>query len=106
MESLQVPTPASKSLILFEGDYTVRLEYSKDYAIVHLPHINKFTKSVYEDMKIKLPDWHDFLSTAGYNGIYAAVDPNNKKIIRLLTKLGFLFQAPSDGLFVFRYGAI
>lgn len=99
-------TPASKSLVLFEGEYSVRLEYSKDYAIIHLPYINKFTKEIYQDMMFKLEDWSEFLATAGYNGIYAAVDPANKKIIRLLNKLGFMFQGASQGMFVFRYGVI
>lgn len=98
-------TSASKSITLFETEYSVRLEYNKDYAIFHMPYVNKFTPNVYKDMVVKLEDWYEFFSTLGYNGIYAALDENNSKMIRLLNKLGFVYvnKDPNSGFLVFRY---
>lgn len=96
---------ASNSLTLFENkEYSVRLEYNKDYAIVHLPQANKMTKGVYLDMVERLEHWWTFLKTVGYNGIWCAVDPKDDKINRLVTLLKFKYIGSNDGMSVYRYG--
>ena len=96
---------ASNSLTLFENpDYGVRLEYNKDFAIVHLPYSNRMTKEVYQDMESRLEDWWAFLKTVGYSGIWCAVDPEDKKINRLVTLLKFKYYGKSDGMSVYMYG--
>lgn len=96
---------ASNSLTLFENPaYGVRLEYNEDYAIVHLPYTNKMSKEVFLDMEARLEHWSVFLKTAGYSGIWCAVDPQDNKINRLVTLLKFKYMGTSDGMSVYRYG--
>ena len=96
---------ASKSFTLFEtNDYGVRLEYNKDFVIVHLPFTNNMTKRVFQDMEVKLQEWLEFVTTAGYNGIWAAIDPNDLKIRKLVSMLKFKYMGQSDGMLVYKYG--
>ncbi len=97
--------PQSDSMILFEGKYSVRLEYSKDFLIVHLPYCNKFSKEVFQDMQFRLDDWDRFAKVLGFNGIYAAIDPDNYKMKRLLGMLEFKYQGHSDKMDVYRYAS-
>ena len=78
------------TLPIKEG-YEVRIEYTEDFVILHLPYVEKFTKGVYKDMVCRLEDFWDFAKTVGYKGIFASVDPNDNKIIRLIEALGFTF---------------
>lgn len=97
-------TNASKRLKGIHGStFTVDLEYSKEYIILHLPTVDKFTKEVYFEMLYMLDDWWDFFQTIGYNAIHVAVDPNNQKINRLLRKLKFKAIGYADNLRVWSY---
>lgn len=97
----------SKSFTAIETkDYTIRLEYSSDYVILHLPYIDKMDKGVFLDMKFRLEDWYQFFTTAGYAGIFAAVDPNDEKIQKLLTMLGFKLKGFADNMNVYFYGEV
>lgn len=99
--------PASKSLVAIETkNYTIRLEYNEDYVILHLPSIDKMTKGTFLDMKYRLEDWYGFFTTAGYAGIFAAVDPNNQKIQKLLKMLQFKLKGFADNMNVYFYGEI
>lgn len=99
--------PVSKSMVAIETkDYTIRLEYNDDFIILHLPDIGKMTKGVYLDMKFRLEDWYKFFTTAGYAGMFTAVDPNNLKIKRLLRMLDFKLKGEADGMEVFYYGEV
>lgn len=80
----------SKRFRLFNTDnFGVDLEYSKDYVIIHLPWLDSFTIKAYKDMLVALEDYSEFFKAMGQDKLYAAVDTNNTKIKRLLTKLGF-----------------
>ena len=95
---------SSKSITLFETkDYSVRLEYNKNYVIIHLPHIYKMTKEVFQDMQFRLDDWYTFFATMGHTSIWAAIAPDNKKMERLLSMLEFKFIGTADGMSVFEY---
>lgn len=96
---------ASKSMPLVETpEYGIRLEYNDDYVIIHLPYVNKMTKGVFVDMKYRLEDWHQFFTTAGYSGIFAAVDPNDSKIKKLIERLGFESKGFAENMQVYFYG--
>lgn len=97
-------TTGSKRFTMLEGDYQVDLEYNKDFVILHLPKVDKFSKEVLQDMQHKLDDWYQFFKTAGYSAIYAAFDPSNHRIARLLLKLDFVYQGNADGMHVYKYG--
>lgn len=95
---------SSKSIVLFENkDYSVRLEYNKDYVIIHLPYIFKMTKEVFQDMQFKLDDWYNFFVTMDHTRIHAAIAPDNQRMERLLTMLEFKFIGTADNMSVFEY---
>lgn len=97
-------TNASKRLKGIHGStFSVDLEYSKEYIILHLPTVDKFTKEVYFEMLYMLDDWWDFFQTIGYTELHAAVDPNNRKINRLLRKIGFRPIGSANNLTVWSY---
>jgi len=97
----------SKSLVAIETkDYTIRLEYNEEYVILHLPYVDKMTKGVFLDMKFRLDDWYDFFMTAGYKGIFAAADPNDKKIGKLLKMLKFNKKGHADNMDVYYFGEV
>lgn len=99
--------PASRTIPLIETpEYDIRLEYNEDYVIFHLPRIDKFTKDVFIDMKFRLEDWYTFFTTAGYAGIFIAVDPNNSRIKKLIEKLGFKLTGFADNMQVYFYGEV
>lgn len=97
----------SDSIILFENpEYGVRLEYNADFAIVHLPYTNKMTKEVFLDMQIKLEEWSKFLKTAGYTALWASIDPNNQKMVKLVSMLNFKYVGTAEGQDVYSYGGM
>jgi hypothetical protein len=96
---------ASKDFMIFETeDYGVRLEYNKDFVIVHLPFTNKMNKRVFGDMTKKLESWYDFFTTVGYKSIHAAVKEEDLKTQRLVTMLKFKYLGQADGMLVYSYG--
>ena len=95
----------SKSLVAIETpNYTIRLEYNDDYVILHLPEVVKMTKEVFLDMKFRLEDWSKFFTTAGYAGVFTAIDPNNTKIKKLVKMLEFKYKGFADNMEVYFYG--
>ena len=97
-------TNASKRIDGIRGsNFSVRLEYSKEYIVLHLPTIDKFTKSTLFEMQYMLDDWWNFFRTVGYSSIHVAVDPANAKINRLLRKLNFRMIGKADGLNIWSY---
>ena len=99
-----VRTLDSKDLLVQRSGYTIRLEYSKDYVIVHLRGIEKFTKEVFLDMVEQLKVWSDFLKEMGQAYLWAAVPSDNDKIKRLLGGLKFRFVGREGELSIYRYG--
>lgn len=99
-----VRTLDSKDLLIQRSGYIIRLEYSKDYVIVHLRDIEKFTKEVFLDMVEQLKVWSDFLKEMGQEYLWAAVPSGNDKIKRLLGGLKFRFVGREGELSIYRYG--
>ncbi len=97
----------SKSFTAIETkDYSIRLEYNDDFVILHLPEIAHMTKDVFLDMKFRLEDWNKFFTTAGYAGTFVAIDPNNKKIEKLVKMLNFKYKGHADNMDVYFYGEL
>lgn len=92
---------ASKNLFIKGEGYVVRVEYNKDYVIIHLREIDRFTKEVFLDMRIRLEDFSDFVKEVQGGPIWAAVPRDNIKIKRLLGGLGFKFVNHHEDLTVF-----
>ena len=97
-------TNASNRLKWIKGStFSVDVEYNKDYVILHLPTVDKFTKATLFEMQYLLDDLWLFFKTVGYTRIYAAVDPNNAKINKLLRILKFKVTGTADNLRVWSY---
>ena len=95
--------PVSKSLEGIRGScFSIRLEYNKDFIILHLPTIDKMTKEVLVEMKTMLSDWWLFVKTMGYKAIFAAVEPTHK-INKLLHMLKFEYIGKDSEYFVYRF---
>lgn len=61
------------------------------------------TKEVFIEMQYMLEDWWLFFQTVGYKGIFAALDPNNLKMARLLTMLNFEYAGTAEGADVYHF---
>ena len=97
-------TNASKRLKGVKGStFSVDIEYSKEYVILHLPTVDKFTKNTFFEMQFLLDDWWEFFKTVGYTKIHAAVDFNNVKVNKLLRKLNFRVIGRAENLNIWSY---
>lgn len=96
-------TIASKDLLVKGEGYTVRFEYTEDYVIVHLKHIDKFTKDTFRSMQFMLEDWKYFLRAMGHTYLWASVDKEDTKVKRLLGGLGFKYAGQHESMTVYQY---
>lgn len=84
-----MPQVDSKRFRIWETkDFSVDLEYNNQFVIVHLPRVDKFTKSIFISFYDKLREGQEMVETFGLDGIYAAVDKNDEKTLRLVEMLG------------------
>lgn len=90
----------SKRFTLLEKEkYVVDLEYNEDFAIIHLPYIEKFTREVYYDMAETIDRIEGFLLFQGYKSLWVGTEhPLMKK---LAGRLGFEYRGEAEGLDVF-----
>ena len=95
---------ASKNFSIYEGeDYELRLEYNREFLVVHLPVVYKFNRSVFVSMQIKLEEIHNFSLGLGYPDLFCAAPPENTKVNRLAVRLGFEYIKDHSGLSIYRY---
>jgi len=97
------PTVASKSLMGIRGsNFNIRLEYNEDFVIVHVPRMEKMSKSVFKELNILLTDWWDFFKTAGYEALFAAIEPEDK-MNKLAHMLGFQYVGENEGYLIYQF---
>lgn len=95
----------SKRITLVEKeDLVLDLEYNKDYAILHMPHM-KLNRGSYTTLLSTVPGIFRFVNDiGGYHALHAAVQPDNKIVVKLLDRLGFRKLGTSpDNLDVYEY---
>ena len=94
--------PTSKRFTLVEKDvYKVDLEYNESFAIIHLPYVTKFTKTIYEDMLNTFEKIKTFIYDMGYPNVWVAT--SEPRALKLATRMGFVQKGSSDGLDVYIY---
>lgn len=94
--------PTSKRITLYNHPhYKVDLEYNEEFAILHLPKVTRFSKGTIADMREQFCGVYDFFKQLGYDGIWAAIEPDNKRTINLAKMFGFEYKGSSDGFSVF-----
>ena len=77
------------------------LEYNEEFAILHLPFVEKFNRETYEDIMLNFPRLKVFLADMGYANIWAATAPLDKPTGKLLERLGFNKAGESHGMDVY-----
>lgn len=97
-------TPASKRITLVRREhYAIDLEYTGTVAILHLPYVTKFNKSVYHDIVSSVEDIWEFLSTINYTELFVGIPKEDKTIAKLVDKLGFIYLGNAFGIDVYQY---
>jgi len=84
-------------------DFSVDLEYNENYAILHLPEVPRFTKTVLHRMQMTMEDLNELFTTMGYPNIFVAISPNDPATEKLVMKLGFVHLADNLGMKVYVY---
>ena len=84
-------------------NFKLRIEYSEDFAILHLKEITKFSKETFLEMRQMLKDWNKFMKSVGYSGTHAGVPMDNMAMIRIVSALGFKHIWTNDGLYIYFY---
>lgn len=96
----------SNRMTIYEDDHLqLDLEYTEHYAILHLPKM-KMNKTTYVTFLTKVPELYQFLSTAGYEAVWTAIDPEDKLTKKLLDRLGARMLGNGDGLDVYEYRGV
>lgn len=97
----------SKNFLIYEGvDYEARLEYNREYLILHLPEVKQFNRAILMSMLIRLDDLNDFRIGLGYPELYCAAPEDNVKINKLAKRVGFEFFAKEGDINVYTYKGI
>jgi hypothetical protein len=92
----------SKSFLIYEGDdFGLKLEYNKDYAILHLPYVNKWSPSVFKKLGIKVYDTLDFVKTLGYKGIHTGIHQGDTKGTKIVLMLGGEYLGTYSGFDIY-----
>lgn len=96
--------PRYKRLNGIKGEnFEAHIEYGGELVAIHLPVVYKFDRSTFIEMKLMLEDWCEFFKASGYLDTYVAFDPANKKLARLVVRLGFEYLEYHKGLSIYRY---
>lgn len=82
------------------SNFEIDLEYNDELIFIHLPHLDKLTKSTITEWKYLLEDWVPFFKTMGYQTLFAAVDQGSR-IERVLPLIGFEFLAKADSYAIY-----
>jgi hypothetical protein len=83
--------------------FDIKLEYTPEFVIVHLPSVDRMAKSTVIEMKHMLQDWLRFFKTVGYQAIHVAA-PEGDKIHKLIHMLDFDYLGRQGGMLVYQYG--
>ena len=82
-------------------DYTLDLEYSDSFFILHLLYFKPSVATVRE-LKNKVEELREFSKVVGYTGVYTGVDPEDTKMPKLLRMLNAEKIGNSEGIDVYQ----
>ena len=83
--------------------FEVELEYNKDHAMLHLPRITKYNKTVFEQMVVYTRNLWLMLTTMGYEDLLVGVAVDDLKTSKLVLQLGFEPYNTNDGYTFYFY---
>ena len=94
----------SKRFTFIETEnFQVDLEYNKMYLIIHLPRVT-FSKESLVQMQKKLHELYEFSQEIEYEGLWCAIEEDNKAPVhKLAKKLGFVELGSSGGYTIYEF---
>lgn len=97
-------TLASRRMnLVLQPLYQIDLEYTPQYAIVHLPRVDKLTKGVYLEMREKFEEIFFLVDTLGYPALHAAIWQNDTTLARFAEKMGFMKVGSDQGMDIYEF---
>jgi hypothetical protein len=78
-------------------EYTISLEYNEEYIALHLPHVEKFTKTAYLDFLSTVDELKEFSETFGKTQLFVGIPTGDVKMGKFATKAGFEFLGEGEG---------
>ncbi len=99
---MELKTPDSNRITLLETtEYTVELEYTEEFVILHLPKVTNWTKSLYKHSKERIEELSTFFGVIGYEAIWVAAYPDDTITNKFADRLGFEFIGEYEDLNVY-----
>lgn len=95
------PIKSKRFTLVHKEDYKVDLEYNEHLAILHLPKVNRFTKTVYLDMLECIEDIEGFLLDLGYASLWLGIPIGDSPLAKLVKKLNFTYRGSAEGLDIY-----
>jgi hypothetical protein len=93
----------SNRLDLIENeDYTLTVEYSEQYFVVHLSRLTP-RKSSIESLRDKLVELDTLVKASSWESLYTAIEQENKQMKKLLRLLHTKFLGSAHGYDVYKY---
>lgn len=80
----------------------ISFEYSGELIFVHLPEVRRMTKSTIEEIMFLIEEWSPFLRLAGYPAVFGLVPQENKRVLKLADRLGFVIHGHKDNHIIVR----
>lgn len=98
---------ASKRMKVYEfEEFSVDLEYNEYFVALHIPEVEKFNKKVLRKMKVYVEQLHEFITTLGYQDLFAGIVANDLATERLAEHCGFEYVGEQDAIKVYVYKGI
>lgn len=83
-------------------DVDFSFEYSGELIFVHLPEVRRMTKSTLQEIMLLIEEWGPFLRMAGYPAVFGLIPKENKRILKLADRLGFVIHGYKNDHIVIR----
>ena len=97
----QTQVTSRRFTIVNTDGYKVEIEYTEDFIIMHFPHSEKLTKSLYKEMRQHFEDFIAFVNTMGHQSVWASIDPEDKLTTKFASRLGFVKVGEADNMNVY-----
>lgn len=94
---------SKKFTVLENGEISVILEYNEDWVAVHLGAETEITPKSYKWLKERAAGLNDFVETAGYPPLMAAIPKDSGPFSKFVEKCGFEYKGSHDIYDVYAY---
>ena len=74
----------------------IAFEYSDELIFIHLPEVRGLSKSAIEEIFFLIEEWGPFLNSVGYPAIFGLVPDEEKTVLKLAYRIGFVKHGRKD----------